>query len=277
MKTSQLAAKDLKGYAAVALALAEEGGAVLKHYWGNLHDICDKELAGDLVTEADKESERRILALLQREYPDHSALAEESGQHAKHKSDFPSDFLWIIDPLDGTTNYAHQYPVVAVSVALVFRGQPVVGVVLNPLQGELYQATIGSGATLNGQTIKVSAARNLAKSLLASGFAYDRRQTADNNYAEFCHLTNLTQGVRRGGSAALDLAYVAAGRCDGYWERGIKAWDIAAGSLLVQEAGGMVTGYDGAPLDLYGGRILATNGHLHPALSAELLRVKTGA
>ncbi len=260
---------ELANYAKVALDLAYEGGAVLKQFWGNLSDIRDKELVGDLVTEADQESERRIIALLQRTYPAHSVLAEESGSHSGQSA----DFLWVIDPLDGTINYAHQYPVVSVSVALVYQGQPIVGVVYNPIQEELFQASRGGGATLNGQPIHVSTIKVLGKSLLSTGFPYDRLQNPDNNYAEFCRLTDLTLGVRRPGSAALDLAYVAAGRFDGYWERGLKPWDMAAGILLVQEAGGRVTAYDESPYDLYEQRVLASNGLVHKAISEELVTI----
>lgn len=269
----QLSSIEIDDYLKVALALADNGGAVLKRFWGNLSDIRDKEYRGDLVTEADKESERSILGILKSVYPTHSVLAEESGRHNQAQS----SFLWVIDPLDGTTNYAHQYPMVAVSVALLYYEHPLVGVVFNPIQNELFYAAKGSGAFLNGQPIGVSKVFSLNQSLLTSGFAYDRQITLDNNYAEFCHLTDLTQGVRRGGSAALDMAYVAAGRFDGYWERGIKPWDIAAGTLLVEEAGGKVTAYDESSLNLYEGRILATNGHIHHELSQELINLNKSA
>jgi len=267
---NQISTTELHHLTEFALNLAHQSGVILKHFWGNVHDIQNKNVIGDLVTEADKESERCMIGLLQQEFPDHGILAEESGKRQTSNA----SFLWIIDPLDGTTNYAHRYPFIAVSIALLYQGIPVVGVVYNPILNELFQATSGQGALLNGKKISVSHVRTLEQSLLVSGFAYDRRETEDNNYAEFCHLTNLTQGVRRGGSAALDLAFVADGRCDGYWERGIQPWDIAAGVLIVQEAGGKVSAYDGSPLDLYSGRILATNGHLHKALSHELTSQK---
>jgi myo-inositol-1(or 4)-monophosphatase len=145
---------------------------------------------------------------------------------------------------------------------------------MDPFHQELFQAAKGWGATRNHQPIRVSQTTQLAQSLLVTGFAYDRRQNPDNNYAEFCRLTHLTQGVRRGGAACLDLAYVACGRLDGYWERGLSPWDIAAGIVLVEEAGGRVTAYDQSPQILNSGRLLATNGHIHPALSQELLRVQ---
>ena len=184
-----------------------------------------------------------------------------------------SEYLWAIDPLDGTTNYAHQYPFFCTSIGLSIAGVPQVGVVFDPFRNELFRAATGLGATCNRRPIRVSQTAELSKSLLVTGFAYDRRETSDNNYAEFCHLTHLTQGVRRSGSAALDLAYVASGRLDGYWERGIAPWDITAGIVLLREAGGKVTAYDGSPLSIDSGRILATNGNIHANLSQELLQV----
>jgi len=256
-------------YLQTALNLAKESGGILRKFWGNLQDIRDKEIAGDLVTEADKESDRYILGQLQKIYPTHSVLTEESGEHAIESS----DFLWVIDPLDGTVNYAHQNPFFCVSIALLYKGEPIVGVVYNPIYDELFHAVCGEGAFLNGRSIAVSKTADLAHSLLATGFPYDRRQNPDNNYKEFAHLTNMTQGVRRIGSAALDMAYVACGRMDGYWERGIKAWDIAAGALLVQEAGGSVSGYDRGAPNIFSGKILATNGLIHNALSQELIQI----
>lgn len=178
--------------------------------------------------------------------------------------------MWVIDPLDGTTNYAHGYPQAAVSIGLLASGKPLVGVVYNPIREELWSAADGLGATLNRVPIRVSRTNNLTNSLLVTGFAYDRRETEDNNYAEFCYLTHLTQGVRRGGSASLDLCDVATGRLDGYWERGLKPWDLLAGVVIVKEAGGFVTAYDGSEFDLDSGRILATNGYIHSQLSNAL-------
>ncbi|MFM7577954.1 MAG: inositol monophosphatase family protein, partial [Microcystaceae cyanobacterium] len=179
-------------------------------------------------------------------------------------------YLWAIDPLDGTTNYAHGYPLACVSVGLMVKGVPVVGAIYNPFRRELFRAAQGLGATLNRRPIRVSATPTLEKSLLVTGFAYDRCTTPDNNYAEFCYLTHLTQGVRRSGSAALDLTEVACGRLDGYWERGIKPWDIVAGLVILAEAGGKATAYNETPLDLTSGRILATNGVIHHQLSQAL-------
>ena len=260
---------QLRIFLDIATEAVLAAGVILQDYLGNLESIEEKGRPGDLVTEADKAAEAAILQVLQRHVPDHKILAEESGTLGNQES----VCLWAIDPLDGTTNYAHQYPVSAVSVGLIIGGIPQVGAIFDPFRQELFRAAKGLGATRNRRPIRVSDTVALEKSLLVTGFAYDRRQTTDNNYAEFCHLTHLTQGVRRGGSAALDLAYVACGRLDGYWERGLSPWDIAAGIVLVEEAGGLVTAYDRSPLDISSGRILATNGLLHPSLSQALQTV----
>jgi myo-inositol-1(or 4)-monophosphatase len=252
----------------IATVAAEKAGAVLQKYFGKLETINEKERPGDLVTIADKASEAVVLEVLRRHFPNHAILAEESGKLGKADS----EYLWVIDPLDGTTNYAHKYPCYAVSIGLLIGGIPQVGVIYDPYHNELFCGAQGMGATLNRVPIGVSQTSELSKSLLVTGFAYDRRETPDNNYAEFCHLTHLTQGVRRSGSAALDLAYVACGRVEGYWERGIAPWDIAAGVVILQEAGGQVTAYDGSPLKIDSGRILATNGQIHASVSRELLQ-----
>ncbi|MEO1403254.1 MAG: inositol monophosphatase family protein [Cyanobacteria bacterium J06635_1] len=265
-----LSPDDLQKFLDIASEAALAGGAILQQYWGKLKNIQEKGRPGDLVTEADKASEVAILEVMQRHLSDHAILAEESGQLGNQEN----PFLWAIDPLDGTTNYAHQYPFCAVSIGLLVEGVPTVGVVFDPVHNDLYRAAQGLGATCNRQPIRVSNTARLADSLLVTGFAYDRRETLDNNYAEFCHLTHLTQGVRRGGSAAMDLACVASGRLDGYWERGLSAWDLAAGVVLVQEAGGQISAYDGGPFEIGSGRILASNGTLHTAMSQELDKVK---
>ncbi len=261
---------SLEHFLDIATEAALAAGAVLQKYWGNLETVKEKGRPGDLITEADAAAEAVVLGFLNRHFPDHQILAEESGDQGNQTS----SYLWAIDPLDGTTNYAHQYPFFATSIGLLVDGVPQVGVIFDPFRQELFRAAKGLGATRNRQPIRVSTTNTLANSLLVTGFAYDRRETMDNNYAEFCHLTHLTQGVRRAGAASLDLAYVACGRLDGYWERGLSPWDIAAGVVLVEEAGGTVTAYDRTPFDLHSGRILATNGSLHHPLSVELLNAK---
>jgi myo-inositol-1(or 4)-monophosphatase len=260
---------QLLGFLEIATEAALAAGEVLLGYLGNIGTATQKGRPGDLVTVADKASEAVVLEILQRHFPNHSILAEESGKLGLPES----QYLWAIDPLDGTTNYAHQYPFFAVSIGLLINGVPEVGVIFDPFHQELFRAAKGLGATKNRASIQVSTTNQLSESLLVSGFAYDRHETADNNYAEFCHLTHLTQGVRRSGSAALDLAHVACGRLDGYWERGIAPWDISAGVVLLQEAGGKVTAYDQSPLSIESGRILATNGSIHHHLSQELIEV----
>ncbi len=262
---------DWSWYLTVATEAARVGGAILRRYFGRLAsdtDVTEKQ-PGDLVTVADRESEAAILAVLRCHCPEFEILAEESGYQGDR-----GDWLWAVDPLDGTTNFAHGYPFATVSIGLLYRGEPVVGVVYDPFHDELFRGAIGQEAVCwsGGQArrLRPSTTAHLSQSLWVTGFAYDRRRVADNNYAEFCHFTHLTQGVRRSGSAALDLAYVAAGRFDGYWERGLSPWDLAAGAVLVRAAGGRVTAYDGGPLDLASGRILATNGLLHEAAIATL-------
>jgi myo-inositol-1(or 4)-monophosphatase len=255
----------------IATEAALAGGGVLQAYVGKLEEVEEKGRPGDLVTEADKAAEAAILAVIRRHFPQHGILAEESGR----VGEITSEYLWAIDPLDGTTNYAHQYPFYATSIGLLVEGICRVGVIFDPFRQELFRAAHGLGATLNRRSIQVSQVADLRKSLLVTGFAYDRRETTDNNYAEFCHLTDLTQGVRRGGAAALDLAYVACGRLDGFWERGLSAWDMAAGVVIVEEAGGNVTAYDRSPFKIESGRILATNGRIHQSLSQELLQIKS--
>lgn len=250
----------------VARDAAIQGGKILSYYWGRLKNVKRKTHASDLVTEADHESEEAILRVLKTSYPDHGVLAEESGLQKG-----ASDYLWVVDPLDGTTNYTHQFPMVAVSIALLYQETPILGVVYNPIHDEMYMAAKGDGATLNGRSISVSKVDSLESSLLATGFPYDRKENLDNNYKEFCQMTDASQGVRRLGSAALDLAYVAAGRLDGYWEKGLGAWDIAAGALLVEEAGGLVTAYDLGPFDVQSGAILATNGSIQQLVSNSLI------
>lgn len=269
MNLPQPSSDQLSRYLDVAAEAALAAGAVLQSCWGKLTSIVEKGRPGDLVTEADRQAESAILAILQRNFPEHAILAEESGQYG----DTNAEYLWAIDPLDGTTNYAHQYPFSAASVGLLINGIPMVGAIFDPFHRELFCGAVGIGATCNDQPIHVSQTAKLAQSLLVTGFAYDRRETPDNNYQEFCYLTHMTQGVRRAGAASVDLAYVACGRLDGYWERGLSPWDLAAGVAIVEAAGGRVTAYDRGDFDIRSGRILATNGHIHNELSQELLHV----
>ena len=243
----------------VAIAAAEAAGEVLRSGFGGEQAVRYKGEV-DLVTEVDERAERVIGELLRDAFPGYGMLAEEGGRLPGE-----DDARWIVDPLDGTTNYAHGLPIFAVSVALERADEVVLGVVHDPIRGETYVAGRGGGATLNGEPIRVSDTEEPIRALLVTGFPYDR---ADMPAALelFGRLTVLTQGVRRLGAAALDLCYVAAGRLDAFYERGLHAWDIAAGGLILEEAGGKVTDYRGGDLDLEGGEIVASNGPLHPKL-----------
>jgi myo-inositol-1(or 4)-monophosphatase len=260
---------QLQTWLEIASEAALAAGEIINRHRGRLGEVENKGRLGDLVTIADRQAEAIIIEIIQRHLPSHSILAEETGKYGNN-----AEYLWIIDPLDGTTNYAHQYPFSAVSIGLAIDGVPQLGVIYDPWRDELFRAATGLGATCNRQPIRVSGTTTLAESLLVTGFAYDRHQTDDHNYREFCYLTHLTQGVRRGGAAAIDLAYVACGRLDGYWERGLSPWDLAAGVVLVREAGGSVTAYDESDFQLASGRILATNGHLQQPLSLALAKVQ---
>ena len=217
----------------------------------------------DLVTEADRESEAAVIEVIHRAFPTHAILAEESGA-----STHPSDHRWIIDPLDGTTNFAHGFPQFCVSIAYQRRAETRYGVIFDALHRECFTVQRGRGACLNGKPIRVSTTPTLGSALAATGFPYDRRERRRFYLAFWEAFIMRTQGVRRTGAAALDLANLACGRTDAFWEFGLKAWDVAAGALLVEEAGGSVSNMDGTPLDLNGGNIVASNGRLH----AEMLR-----
>ncbi|MBA2727564.1 MAG: inositol monophosphatase [Parachlamydiaceae bacterium] len=257
---------ELQHFLKVAIDAAIQAGEILLKYWGQLSAIKEKEFSGDLVTEADQESEVLIMDILHTHFPDHAFLGEEGGAKFSGKN----EYMWCVDPLDGTTNYTHQFPIFSVSIALLYHKKPIVGVVYNPITKELFHAAKGLGAYCNGTKLHVSKVTQLTKSLLVTGFPYNRRENSDNNYREFFHMTHISQGVRRLGSAALDLAYVAAGRLDGYWEKGLKPWDMAAGVIILKEAKGRVSAFDLSEFQLFEGNLLATNGLIHSALSDHL-------
>ena len=258
---SGLSSGELEQLTEVARRAAEAGGEQLRQHFGRLEQVREKGRSGDLVTEADHAAEAAVLALLEAETPEIGVLAEESGRRSR-----PGELEWCVDPLDGTTNYAHSYPLFGTSVGLCWRGQPLLGALAAPGLEQLYWAAPGLGSWCNGSRLAVSSCPSLEQALLVTGFAYDRRSRLDNNYAEFAWFTHRSQGVRRGGSVALDLAFVAAGKLDGIWERGLSPWDLAAGVVLVEQAGGVVSAYDGSDFELDSGRILACGATLQPAL-----------
>jgi myo-inositol-1(or 4)-monophosphatase len=243
-----------------ALSAANEAGEVLRTGFGSQHSVRYKGEV-DLVTEVDEQAEQVIREILLEPFPAYGMLAEEGGALVGEE-----DARWIVDPLDGTTNYAHQLPIFCVSIALERSGEVVLGVVHDPMHEETYVAERRGGATLNDEPIKVSNTEELIQALIATGFPYDRAEMPEA-IELFGRFTATTQGMRRLGSAALDLCYVASGRLDGYYERGIWPWDLAAGALILEEAGGKVTDYRGGILNLEGREIVASNGALHAAMT----------
>ena len=239
-----------------AIEIAREAGALLVSFYERRVPF---ELKGefDLVTEADLASEKLVVERLQSRFPQHGIVAEEGSGHSS-----PSEYRWYVDPLDGTTNFAHSLPIFNVTLALERAGEMLAGVVFDPIRQEMFTAELGSGAWLNNRRIRVSAVSRLESSLLCTGFPTRRRHL--NTNVHFYHqLAMATHGVRRTGSAAIDLAWVACGRLDGFWEFGLNPWDMAAGRLLVAEAGGRVTDMRGAPHTFQSPHLLADNGHVH--------------
>ena len=249
----------------IAIYIAKKAGNVLLKYLGDIKSI-DYKGAFNIVTNADKESEALIVKIIQENFPEDSILAEEGNNVCSNTS----KRLWLIDPLDGTTNYAHAYPFFAVSIGLQLDKEMILGVVYNPCNNELYTAVKNNGAYLNGTKLKVSQIKNINEALLATGFSPDTKNCSQNNKAEFSHLTDVSHGVRRDGAASLDLAYVASGRLEAFWEYNLKPWDLAAGSILVTEAGGVVSDLRGKILDFYQGNVLASNKLIHQTVLTEL-------
>jgi myo-inositol-1(or 4)-monophosphatase len=252
----------------LASALAREAGALQRQRYETELDIGTKSAPVDLVTEVDRACEALILERLAKERPGDAVLAEESGAQERPGA----RWRWIIDPLDGTTNYAHGYPRFCVSIGVERDGVREVGVVYDPLLDELYHALRGGGAFRNGCAIRVSRETQLDRSLLATGFAYDRRESREDNLEHFGAFLKRARALRRDGSAALDLCYVACGRLDGYWEFKLAPWDVAAGILILEEAGGRVSDARGGPPDASGRETVASNGPIHDAMLAVLGR-----
>ncbi|MBE0645271.1 MAG: inositol monophosphatase [Bacteroidetes bacterium] len=248
-----------------AIHAAREAGAILLHHLGDLREIEVKNAQQfNLVTEADRNAERRIVDILLEAFPDHGILGEEGGVHNPDAAN-----KWIIDPLDGTTNYTHAFPIFSISIALESDGVLQVGVIYDPMRDEMFSTERGKGAFLNGKRIHVSDTPRIEKAMLVTGFPYNIRENPDYCYERFIGFLKEAQAIRRLGSAALDCAYVAAGRLDGFWEVALQPWDKAAGHLLIEEAGGRVSDFSGAPHDIYLLPFLGSNGRIH----ADMLRV----
>ena len=254
--------------ATIAKNASELGGEILMQHYGKIKTISNKGRIGDLVTDADLTCEKAVVNFLQQQTPHIAILAEESGSNGSE-----NNLCWCIDPLDGTTNFAHGYPFFATSIGLTWKNMPILGSICVPFLKETYWGAPQLGVFCNLKPLKVSNCNSLINSLLVTGFAYDRFTTNNNNYAEFCWLTDKTRGVRRGGAAAVDLAFVASGRLDGYWERGLSKWDLAAGVALVELAGGIVTDYPNQEFNLNKGRILACTPGIHFELNDQLSKV----
>ncbi|MGH7229313.1 MAG: inositol monophosphatase family protein [Nitrospiraceae bacterium] len=266
MRTDPLSAAPTPGeLKATAIEAARRAGAILLEHAHNGFRIEHKD-AVNLVTDADRRAEQAIVALIRGRFPSHRLLAEEGGL----REETESPYQWVIDPLDGTTNFAHGYPAYCVSIGLQLQGRAILGAVFDPTREELYVAEAGGGAFLNGAPLHVSRAPSLNASLLVTGFAYDIRESSNNNLDHFSRFALRAQGLRRTGTAALDLCYVAAGRFDGFWELKLHPWDTAAGTLIVTEAGGRVTDFKGGSFSIYSQEIVASNGFIHDAMLAVL-------
>ena len=245
----------------IGVEAVRRGAAVLKSSYGRATGIVHKGKL-DLVTDVDRRAEEVVVYFLQQASPQCGILAEEQNEIAGNGTE-----RWILDPLDGTTNFAHGYPFFCVSLALEQAGQTIWGAVLDPLRDELFSASLGRGALCNGESVRPSATGELDQAMLCTGFPYDVHDSDVDNLDHFARLIKKARAIRRDGAAALDLCYVAAGRFDGFWEMKLKPWDMAAGALIVTEAGGRISDFDGRKLCLDSGAVLATNGRLHDAIA----------
>jgi len=252
---------------ALAQRLAREAGRIQRERYEGKFAVQTKSAVTDLVTDVDRACERLIVDAIRTERADDAILAEEGGG----RDDPDAEWRWVIDPLDGTSNYAHGYPRFCVSIGVEHRGVAMVGVVYDPLLDELFSALRGRGARLNDRPLRVSAEARLDHAMLATGFAYDVHGSAEDNLDHFAAFVKVAQAIRRDGSAALNLCYVAAGRFDGYWELKLRPWDVAAGLLIVDESGGRTSDFSGRTHCASGREIVASNAHLHEAM-LEILR-----
>ncbi|MGA8180094.1 MAG: inositol monophosphatase family protein [Desulfobacterales bacterium] len=251
----------------VGIAAAFKGSGVLLAHYGKLSNVFKKGVI-DLVTEADTGSESIIIETIRKEFNDHSILAEESGLSTGN-----ADFQWIIDPLDGTTNFAHQLGLFSISIAFALKGETVFGLVFNPITREFFTAEKGEGALLNGRPISVSQTKTVSDSFLVTGFPYNLRDDFDPLIMRFSKCLKASQGVRRLGSAAIDLCFLACGRFDGFWEQNLKPWDTAAGELIAREAGATITDFSNTPFTIDKTEILASNGKIHKEMIS-LLKIE---
>jgi myo-inositol-1(or 4)-monophosphatase len=248
----------------LAIEAAKHAGIFLKENIDNITTIEEKSTEINLVTDIDKRSEAMIIGMIKKQFPGHDIIAEESGKNIG-----TSEYRWIIDPLDGTTNYTHGFPMFCVSIGVEHKGELIAGVIYDPIRDELFSAEKGNGAFLNGKRIRVSNENRMIRSLLITGFPYNISENPDHAIEHFNNFVIAAQGIRRLGSAAIDLAYVACGRAEGFWEVYLHPWDMAAAIVIIREAGGMVTDFSGKPTNIYTPNIVASNGKVH----AELLRV----
>jgi myo-inositol-1(or 4)-monophosphatase len=256
---------------AVAAEAVLKAGAVQKARYGKAIEVSLKGEI-DLVTEVDRACEELVLRTIRGRFPGHDIVTEE-----QHLEQTGSSHVWFVDPLDGTTNYAHGYPFFCCSVGLAVEGTLVAGAVYDPLREELFTGARGAGAALNGRPLRVSTATELLRSLLVTGFPYDLREDLPAKLRLFNRFMGHARGIRRDGAAALDLCYVAAGRLDAFWEERLHPWDMAAGGVILEEAGGRLTRFDGSPTGLTADEVLATNGRLHEAMLAVLRDERVGS
>ncbi len=250
----------------IAKEAARAAGKILKENYGKLDPTAVRQkTVNDFISFVDEQSEEKIISLIKDTYPDHSFLAEESGLQENDKS-----YQWIIDPLDGTTNYIHQIPVFAVSIGLKFKDELILGVIYNPINNEMFWAEIDRGAFLNDRPIRVTDKNDMSQCLIATGFPFKAKHLLPEYLQAFANIFNVSRGMRRLGAAAIDLAYVAAGRFDAFWEIGLSPWDVAAGAVIVREAGGLVSDFWNNPYFLHNNYIVATNGKIHQDLLAQV-------
>ena len=240
------------------IEIAKEAGQIVREGFGKTIDIEFKTNESNLVTQIDKASEKRIIDFVKKEFPNHGILAEESGEIKN-----TSEYLWVIDPLDGTTNFAHGLPIFSISIGVQKNGITVAGAVYDVMNDIVYSAESGSGAYTNNKRINVSINNKLQRALLVTGFPYNIAENPENAFERFIALTKASRGMRRLGSAAIDFCYVAKGVFDGFWEVYLHPWDICAGKLILEEAGGIVTGFSGETIDIFSNKILATNKCIH--------------